>query len=354
MVLIKGMQLGTFARAASVDLRPIPRPEYVFICIADHFEPDWKDASLATQQERVERWVRDYAGTVDSIMDSRGRPPQHTFFLPIEQYREDLTERIASLVRLGFGDVEVHLHHDNDDGERLASFLTEATQRLHERHGLLSQDSSGMLRYGFIHGNWALDNSHPGGRWCGVNNELTVLRETGCYADFTMPAAPHPAQTRMINRIYYAKDDPNAPKSHDAGQLARVGQRPPPETLLMIQGPLSVRTLRNRFRPRVENGNIGAGQPPTGQRLASWMRANIAVQGHAHWQFIKLHTHGAQDDNASVLLGDPMRAFHQHLHEYAQQREFKYYYVTAREMAQLVSQAEAGCAAPDFDRLSWL
>ena len=46
------------------------------------------------------------------------------------------------------------------------------------------------------------------GRYCGVNDELTVLRETGCYADFTMPAAPDVSQTRTINAIYYAADDP--------------------------------------------------------------------------------------------------------------------------------------------------
>ena len=44
--------------------------------------------------------------------------------------------------------------------------------------------------YAFIHGNWSLCNSRPDGRYCGVNNELDVLRETGCYADFTLPSAP--------------------------------------------------------------------------------------------------------------------------------------------------------------------
>ena len=42
-------------------------------------------------------------------------------------------------------------------------------------------------------------------------------RETGCYADFTLPAAPSPAQTRIVNTIYWAKDDPTRPKSHDTG-----------------------------------------------------------------------------------------------------------------------------------------
>ena len=69
-----------------------------------------------------------------------------------------------------------------------------------ERHGLLSRDRyTGEVGYGFIHGNWALDNSRPDGRMCGVDNELDVLRETGCYADFTLPSAPSPTQTRKIN-----------------------------------------------------------------------------------------------------------------------------------------------------------
>ena len=86
---------------------------------------------------------------------------------------------------------------------------------------------TGEVKYGFIHGNWALDNSLPDGKHCGVNNELDVLRETGCYADFTLPSAPSPAQTRTINRIYYAIDDPLRPKSHDTG--VPVGSGPAPE-----------------------------------------------------------------------------------------------------------------------------
>lgn len=81
--------------------------------------------------------------------------------------------------------------------------------------------------YGFIHGNWALGNSRPDGRCCGVNNELNVLRETGCYADFTLPSFPSPTQTRKINSIYYAVNRPERPKAHDTGR--DVGTGPPPE-----------------------------------------------------------------------------------------------------------------------------
>ena len=347
------MELGTLARAIITGWRSTPRPTHVFLCVADHFEPDWQAASLAKQRDRVSRWVNDYGPSVEAFSDSRGRPPQHTFFFPMECYRADLVDHLAQLVRLGYGDIEVHLHHDNDNAERLREFLLASVERLHSRHGLLSTDSSGQLRYGFIHGNWALDNSHPDGRWCGVNNELTILRETGCYADFTMPAAPHPAQTRTINSIYYAIDDPELPKSHDRGTPAAVGVRPAAGGLLMIQGPLLITQLRPWTRPRVENGNLIASQPPTVQRLCDWLRASVSVGGQDKWLFIKLHTHGAQEDNATLLLGREMGQLHQTLRDFSADRGFQFFYVTAREMAQLVAQAEREFSAPDFDQLGW-
>jgi hypothetical protein len=246
------------------------------------------------------------------------------------------------------GDVELHLHHDQATAQQLTDQLLQATHCFHQRHGLLSRDTQGTIRYGFIHGNWALDNSHPQGRWCGIDNELTILRQTGCYADFTMPAAPHAAQTRTINGLYYAIDDPQRPKSHDTGIAARVGATPPSEGLLMIQGPLVV---SNPFFGRIvlENGNLAGSQPPSRRRLQNWLRASICVRGQPDWLFAKLHTHGATEKNSAVLLGPDMRQFHQELSQMAQQQQFQYYYVTAREMAGLVHQAEAGLSCPDFN-----
>jgi hypothetical protein len=62
-----------------------------------------------------------------------------------------------------------------------------------------------------------LDNSLPGDRFCGLNNEITLLRDLGCYADFTMPSGASPTQARLINTIYWAVDDPDKPKSYDTG-----------------------------------------------------------------------------------------------------------------------------------------
>jgi hypothetical protein len=218
---------------------------------------------------------------------------------------------------------------------------------LHERHGLLGKDrQTGEIAYGFIHGNWALDNSRSDGRWCGVNNELDVLRETGCYADFTLPSAPSETQTSKINSIYWAVDDPGRPKSHNWGP--DIGSQPRPDrSLLMIQGPLLLDWSKRKFGvvPKVENACIQGNQPPGMDRLANWLKACVQVPTRPDWFFVKLHTHGANEQNMCALLGRPMLEFHLGLAELAgREKNFKFHYVSAREMANLALAAERGWA----------
>jgi len=94
--------------------------------------------------------------------------------------------------------------------------------------------------------------------------------------------------------------------------------------------------------PGVENGDLTARRPPTIERLRNWLAANVHVAGETHWQFVKLHTHGAQEGNACMLLGEPMRNFHEELARFAAEHDwFHYYYVTAREMARVVHAIES-------------
>jgi hypothetical protein len=287
---------------------------------------------------------------VAGLSDSTGRPPQHTFFYPEEEYEREHLDQLAGLCGQGFGSVEVHLHHDNDTSADLYRKLVRFRERL-DSHGLLSKDEHERVTYGFIHGNWALDNSHPQGRHCGVNDELTILLATGCYADFTMPSAPAACQTRIVNSIYYSFDNPLRPKSHDRGLPAKVGASAPANGLLMIQGPLIADWNRRRFGlvPGLENGDLQANHPPSTKRWKLWLRAGVHVIGQPEWVFVKLHTHGAQENNANMLLGSPMRNFHHAVAQWAAEHpECKYYYVTAREMAMLVHQAESGAKCPAF------
>jgi hypothetical protein len=328
--------------------RKAPRrgqPLHLLLCIADHYEPCVDRASPAVAAGRVERWVTEYPRLFGELRDSDGRPPRHTFFIPQDEYVPEHVDGIVQLCRSGYAEVEVHLHHDHDSAEGLRHKLLSFKQTLAERHGLLARRrDTGAAAYAFIHGNWALDNSRPDGRWCGVNNELDVLCETGCYADFTLPSAPSPTQTRKINSIYYAVDDPGRPRSHDTG--SDVGRGPRPEgSLMLIQGPLMLNWADRKWGllPRIENGNLQASQPPDVRRLDRWLRARVQVPTRPDWFFVKLHTHGAKDSNLNALLGEPMRRFHEGLaRRKAEDPNFHFHYVSAREMYNLVRAAEAG------------
>lgn len=322
----------------------VETPVHLLLCICDHFEPGHAGATPEQADARVQAWTNEYPRLFERFRDSDGYPPRHTFFYPIEMYRPSELDRISDLCRRGFGEVEVHLHHDNDTPENLRKTLLDWKRLLRDHHGLLATDArTNETRYAFIHGNWSLDNSRPDGRWCGVNNELDILRETGCYADFTFPSFPSPTQTRKINSIYYATDDPQKPKSHNTG--TDVGRGPQPaNSLMLIQGPLLFNWQSRKYGllPRVENANLQHNQPPTEQRLDLWLQARIQVPSRPDWFFVKLHTHGAPEWNAKTLLGPPMVAFHEALARRSiENPNFHYHYVTAREMYNLVKAAEA-------------
>jgi hypothetical protein len=342
--------IGTYVRESRRrDDPPAGRDVHVLLCIADHYEPRHGKVDPQRAMARVQTWVREYPRLLGGFHDSDGRPPRHTFFYPMEEYDRAEMDEIAGLCRQGYGEVEVHLHHDKDTAENLRRTLLEHKAMLAERHGMLARRrSGGEVAYGFVHGNWALDNSRPDGRWCGVNDELDVLRETGCYADFTMPSSPSTTQTRKINSIYYAIDDPGRPKSHDWGMDVGSGPRPP-GSLLLVQGPLLLDWRRRvgGIIPRVENGCIQANQAPSAARLDLWLKARVRVPARPDWYFVKVYTHGAPEENAAVLLGEPTVRFHEALAaRAARDRCLHFHYVTAREMYNLIRAAEDGFDGP--------
>jgi hypothetical protein len=317
----------------------------VYFCFADHYEPYGGGADKARARARVAQWTRQYPAVAARHQDSFGNHPKHTFFYPAEEYDPELLDRIKELCAGGLGDVEVHLHHDNDTAENFRRAIGEYANTLHERHGLLRRDpATGKIIYCFIHGNWALDNSRPDGRWCGVNDELTVLAEEGCYADFTLPSAPDVTQTRTVNSIYYATDDPARPKSHDRGEPVRVGGSPCGH-LVIVQGPLGLnwRWRKRGVLPRIENGEIRASSPPRPDRTDLWIRTHVHVAGRPEWVFVKIHTHGARERESAVVLSPSTEAMFRDLEaRYNDGRRHVLHYVTAREMYNIVKAAEAG------------
>ncbi len=280
--------------------------KHLFFCFVDHYEPLWQGVDFKQGMERVRVWHERYAGLVSPFRDNGGSPPKHAFFYPEEEYHPEYLDKVADICREGFGEVEIHLHHHNDTSENLRTKLVSFKNLLHRDHGLLHTDSvTGDPVYAFIHGNWALHNSGLNGEWCGVNDELKVLGETGCYADFTYPSAPHQTQPPITNRIYYATGDPNRPKSFHKGIDATYNQKPG-GNFLLINGPLALnwRSRKLGLLPRLENGDITALNPATPERIDLWVKTGVVVRDWPNWIFVKVHTHGAQEANADYLLSE--------------------------------------------------
>jgi hypothetical protein len=323
---------------------------HLLFAVCDHFEPLHGGATRAVGMARVEAWAQRFP-TFAEHRDSTGRPPRHTFFFPGEEYDPRLLEALGALVEAGVAEVEVHLHHDGDTRATLREKLT-GTLDAFASHGLVARDRAGRRAWSFIHGNWSLANGRPDGRWCGVDDELACLSELGCYADFTFPSAPDPCQPRVVNAIYYARDDTRR-RAYDRAEHARVGTPPTPRVLL-VQGPLAIARREGPGIPlRIEAGAVAAGDPPSASRLRTWIAQNVHVRGRPDWTFVKVHAHGALEKNARVMLGEPMHALHRALAKLSPGREpWRVHYVTAREMynaARAAMDGMSGSPAAYFD-----
>ena len=335
------------ARARSLTRRGAPKR--LWVAITDHYEP-LGGVEMPQALARVAAWQRRWPVIAAAAPpDVTGRPPQYTFFYPQEEYRAELVAPLAAFTHAGIGDVEVHLHHDHETASAFREKITTFCRCLNEEHGLLRR-RDGQLIFGFIHGNWALDNSRPDGRWCGLNGEIRLLHELGCYADFTMPSLPSETQGRIVNQIYWTTGSPDRPKSFDEGIEAAPGDGRRGE-LLMITGPLGLR-LRGRLMPRLETGELAAYDPPSPYRVARWLDLAPRIGDDI---FLKLYTHGAREDNAGMLLGSDqptaspsssgdrgcLAKLFRWLHAASVERHLELHWATAYEMYDAIEQLVA-------------
>jgi hypothetical protein len=305
LIRLRNMQfwIATYVKNAFTKKTKHP-VKHVYFCLADHYEPYYGDASQADARKLVDDWVAKYPEIAKQHFDSDGNPPQHSYFYPIEEYDKYILDQLSQICKSGYGDVDVHLHHDNDTAENLRVVLTDFKQTLFDDHQLLRKNQLGEIVYGFIHGNWALDNSRPDGRWCGIDNELDILAETGCAYDMTMPSAPSDTQTKIINSIYYAKED-GCSKSHDYGRNLVHGLTSQEENeLLMIQGPLTLNWKNRKLGliPKIESGELSGDLPPNISRVKLWVDCAVSVEGKDEHVFVKVHTHGLQKENSKMFF----------------------------------------------------
>jgi hypothetical protein len=331
--------------------RPTPAGKvHLIFALADHFEPSFisgggrAHASLNEQEQRIENWCAEYPKAVESWRDHEGCPFAHTYFFPAEQYERSLVDRLAEHCHAGWGELEIHLHHGMDapdTAENTRNRLVQFRDALVHDHGSLCfEEGSSVPRYAFVHGNFALANS-ANGFACGVNNEMEILATTGCYADFTFPAAAfHPAQIAKVNSLYECGLPLHERAPHRKGKDLRAGHAP--QTFpINVQGPLMLDFdwhARNGVG-RIENAALTGPNPPSLRRLALWKKAAISVQHRPEWLFIKLHCHSMDPAQRDSVLGSYMQRFLGEFIGEAPDRNEIIHFVTAREMVNIMLAA---------------
>lgn len=324
---------------------PASSSHLIFV-VANHFEPGLGQMALT----RLEKWCELARATGDALRDHDGTPFRHTNFFPAEQYERPLLEMLSDLQADGYGEVEIHLHHgvdQPDTAENTRRMLERFRDVLAEEHKCLArivgENPTSQPKYGFVHGNWALANS-AGGRFCGVDSEMQILADTGCYADFTLPSVPFQSQVPRINAIYQCGHALTEAQPHRSGKSVKVGDKL--QVPIIFTGPLVfdwTRRLRGLPVPRVEDGALAQNYPLTFDRFKRWRSAAIGVKGRPDWTFIKLYSHGFFDWDQDLMIGEQMKRFMSEVLEFGERTsEFKVHFASAREAFNMVSAAVEG------------
>ena len=321
-----------------------PTQDIIFT-LCDHFEPVWTGKDI--QQYRS--FLDGYRRMAGRFQDADGCHPKITLFAS-QDANPDILEMLIPFVREGFGEVEVHVHHGTDDDtgrdntDEMKRIIREVRQK-YRRFGYCHYppSASGNFSFGFIHGNWALDNSRVNDKkkrtGCGINRELDLLKVLGCYADFTFPAWGTMTPTKILDRHFYATDD-NKPKSYDRKSNIRVMRvrGGPSADLLLLQGPDS-------------NDAWNVFTPPTLERMKEWMAHQVKVEGQDRWVFVKLYTHsildwwkegGINPEAEDVFYGAKAFRFYQDILDFFRPEKYRLHFVSAREFYNIAKAAEAG------------
>jgi hypothetical protein len=322
------------------------RPIHVLFCVVDHFEPGTAGALADEEDVKMKELLREYPKLADKHTDYYGNRPKRTWFFPPHYHRRNNLQRLVSLCSKGYGEIELHLHHGKtrpDTAENLEKTIVRCVEEYRE-FGIFGTEN-GECRYGFIHGDWALNNSLAG-RFCGVDNEIEILERTGCYADFTLPSPEAEVNPRQINSVFYASTDTRGPKAYSKGPSVRVHGRAN-GGLMIVQGPLfPFFAFRGIAGIRYAADQLSHFYPVSTRRMDGWIKAGIHVTGKRSWVIVKLHTHGAAD--SAVVLGDGMDRILSYLESrYNDGARFRLHYVTARELYNIIKSAEAGRQGED-------
>ena len=180
-------------------------------------------------------------------------------------------------------------------------------------------------------------------------------------------------ESGLLRRLHAAGGAGRVPDTDDQQHLLRH-RRPGAAAIARIRRPARGRRIRagkrssdsprpSHVRPAparlvgtagLENGALDdtPAHLPTVDRFAAWVDVAVGVEGRPEWVFVKVHSHGGPEGNASMLLGPVMEQFHTDINRrFNDGKQYRLHYVTAYEMACLVKAAEAGLTGSPRDLL---
>ena len=253
---------------------------------------------------------RDHDGALGQRVSQDCRPPSRqrraavAAHLVLSRRAADRPQHdgLQKLVAGGYGETELHLHHFNDTQESARERFQRGDRVVPDVR--LSEDADGATHFGFVHGNWSLDNSR-GNAFCGNNRELAMLRELGCFADFTFSSIFEESQPPSVNNIYEATDDDRSEILRSRGAAAGGREARGRSDDLPGAAAAGAHSRPAKLFVEVENAEIHPAVPVTPRRVDAWVRANIHVEGRPDWRFIKIHTHGASRRRTPTRFWDP-------------------------------------------------
>jgi hypothetical protein len=302
--------------------------DLVFVFV-DHHEHPLEEAEARTS---AESWMRDYRKTIAGITDDYGRPFQYSWFYPFDGGRTPIALLdVNDLVYDGLGEIDFHWHNNETPNDQFEPNLKRGVSWFQGIGAMREYGPRGQTAFGYIAGNWALDNGLRGKS--GASRELDHLKAAGCYADFTFSNTAV-SQPPIYSSIYYAVDDDRA-QSYDRGTPARVGVRG--TGFMIFEGPSAIDLKRRTIELGIAEAWYGSDWE---HRINVWFENAPIVAGRPQWRFIKVYTHGVQ--SREMILSEKFRRLPLALKDFAKQRGVRLHFATAREAYNMVRAAEDG------------
>ncbi|MDO5576655.1 MAG: hypothetical protein Q4F84_06205, partial [Fibrobacter sp.] len=235
-------------------------------------------------------------------------------------------------------DVELMIPHQNETLPNIKRKIEEFRDVLFHHHGLLRKNNSGKIIYGFIHEYQTKKNSDKSDWFTNTNKRLLLLKDTGCYADYSFPSDTNIIVPPLINSIYFANVNTNKSRQNQTNYAAAKNVWSEKD-LLFVQGPLFLNWNKRFWSmvPRIENGSLSHLNHFTSGRADLWVKKGIHVSGFKNHVFIKLFAHGAVDHTIRYFFGENgLEQLWSYMEKNYINDKYELHYVSAFDMYEII------------------